>query len=125
MDELDEKLKDVYDKMDKQKDKLIIEIDKSEARSEKLFRDKLLALKELIDQSNTARSDQVNMDLLRLKTCSDECGRRCEGFRGGYDKRLKSLEDWKTLNWQRTIIYAGVAIVAAAKVFDWLKALIK
>jgi len=125
MDELDEKLKDVYDKMDKQKDKLIIEIDKSEARSEKLFRDKLLALKELIDQSNTARSEQVNSDLSRLKHCSDECGKKCEGFRGGYDSRLKQLEDWKTLNWQRTVIYLGVAVVAAAKVFDWLKALVK
>jgi len=125
MDELDEKLKDVYDKMDKQKDKLIVEIDKSEARSEKLFRDKLLALKELIDQSNTARSDQVNMDLSRLKNGSDDCGKRCESFRGGYEKRIKTLEDWKTLNWQRTIVYLGVALVAAAKVFDWLKALIK
>lgn len=124
MDELDEKLKDVYDKMDKQKDKLIVEIDKSEARSEKLLRDKLLALKELIDQSNTARSEQVNSDLSRLKSCNDECGKKCEGFRGGYEKRIKTLEDWKTLNWQRTIIYAGVAIVAAFKVFDWLKAMV-
>jgi len=125
MDELDEKLKDVYDKMDKQKDKLIVEIDKSEARSEKLLRDKLLALKELIDQSNTARSEQVNSDLSRLKSCNDECGKKCEGFRGVYDNRLKQLEDWKTLNWQRTVIYLGVAVVAAAKVFDWLKALVK
>jgi hypothetical protein len=125
MDELDEKLKDVYDKMDKQKDKLIAEIDKSEARSEKLFRDKLLTLKELIDQSNTARSDQVNMDLSRLKNGSDDCGKRCEEFRGSYERRLRAIEEWKTLNWQRTIIYVGVAIIAVIKVFDWIKAFIK
>lgn len=124
MDELDEKLKDVYDKMDRQKDKILIQIEKSEHRSEKLVNEKLEALKQLIDQSNTARSEQINTELARLRNCGTSCAENCARFRCGYDARLNTLENWKSLNWQRTIIYAGVAVVAAVQVFDWLKGVI-
>ena len=121
MNELDEKLEAVYDKMDRQKEKIVNEIDKSEARSRTYSLELFTRLKELIDSGNTARSEQVDTELDRLQNCGNDCVKRCTAHKETLEVRLKSLEKWRDLNWQRTIIYAATAVVAAIKMFEWLQ----
>jgi len=125
MQEIDEKLEAAYEKMERQEERIISKIDKSETRSKEGTNEKLKALKELIDASNTARSESINSELARMQKCSEECQKNCVVNRGAFAERLKVLENWKAMNWQRTIIYAGTAIVASFQVFGWLKEFVK
>jgi len=125
MQEIDEKLEAAYEKMERQEERIISKIDKSETRSKEGMNEKLKALKELIDASNTARSESINSELTRMQRCSEECIKNCAACRNAFDARLKALENWKAMNWQRTIVYAGTAIVASFQVIGWLKEFVK
>ena len=120
----DDKFVRLHDKVEegfeKQEARFQLSIEKLEGRMAASFADKLRALKDLIDQSNTARTDALTIQLNRIQCDSKSCGERCTAAKSGFERRIKRLEDWKLVNWQRIVAYLVVGGVAASQLIDWL-----
>jgi len=120
MNEIDEKVQGVYSRIDKVEERLIQLVDKAKANIKEDIDSKIEAAEDLINTTSTVRTKSVEKDLNKLEQHSRDCAISCADYRSKIDTRLQSLEDWKNANWQRTIVWATVAIVAAVKIIDWM-----
>lgn len=137
MDEIDEKLRDVYDRIDKATERV-------ETRITIAVNDKIAAVKNLLDISTTARHETIVNEFGRIDKEAGKCLTRCSMNVDSFNKRINALEEdtharadceclklniggrvqeletWKKMNWQRTIIYATTAMVAVIQIISWL-----
>ena len=120
MNEIDEKIQNVYEKLDVTEGRVLAEIERLEQRTTRDTNEKLNALKDLINTTTTARNETLALELHRIQKDKDFCSGNCANTVKGFNKRITDLETWKTFNWQRVIMYAVIAGFTAIKIASWI-----
>jgi len=151
-DSPEERRRSVYETMERLEGRVEESIEKAEKRVMVSIKEKLEALRDLVNSTTTARQISIDTELQRIEKTNTSCSTKCELRRGEIYSRLKeveqgkvdkvelalfkteygllvarvvTLEDWKKTNWQRILIYLAVASVAAVKVLEWIQPLLK
>jgi len=144
-DSPEERRRSVYEAMERLEGRVEESIGRVEDRLITNIKEKLEALRDLINSTTTARQVTIDTELQRIEKTNTSCSNKCELRRGEIYSRLKevenakadkvelallvarvlALEDWKKANWQRLVIYLVVASVAAVKVLEWIRPLLK
>lgn len=140
MDEIDEKMREL-------RTDLFGALEKQEQRIAVAITEKTIALKDLLEATTTARHSTIAYELGRVQKDNSACLGRCTIAMASVDAQLKTLTDfkisiqdflskapdalkatqeeltefrrWRDMNWQRTIVYTVVAVVAAIQFATW------
>ena len=83
----------ILEEVEAVEERLRKEAEKVESRAVSIAIDKLNALKELINQSTTARQETVIAELSRIQRENGICAGRCELAKSGFTKQIKDIND--------------------------------